>query len=423
MKVLGIQDYSMSAIRWLDQDTSVSWLRSFEALSKDGHECHALLKEHNYTGKILTPIRGVKYNFISHTLDADNITKFTDSDTDIILYNFCNYKSLQHILKTMQIRFPWALHIVRTHHECKRVLDTELLLELSKHCDNLIVSSVYDEMYIKTHCDIPCSVLPFCVEIDVNIKEEINIKDIDVVSSIGDNPVKRPVILDEIFSNLNEDNITTKNLIGLNKPDYIKQLKRGKIFLSTCYSEASGSRSLIEAIALGCYPVITKECESAYGICKELDIPFTTISVNDTLEDSVNVIKNLLKNNVKGQTKYIHTGKLETKGMISILKNAYTQFTSLTHPSFTKNVIRHLAYNLSLQYNKKKCPLTLNNDIPLKRLRKRLKEVLKKGDAVEQIDKIWVELGLPIDCLYGFKAKMNNDDFDFEKNCSWVIQQ
>jgi hypothetical protein len=43
MKIVGIQDFALSAPAWLDEGTSVSWLRAWEKLAVLGHEMVAVL--------------------------------------------------------------------------------------------------------------------------------------------------------------------------------------------------------------------------------------------------------------------------------------------------------------------------------------------------------------------------------------------
>lgn len=429
MKILGIQYYSMSALKWLDKETSVSWLRAFENF--EGHECYALLKEHNYTGKIEYPIRGVKYYFVEN-INISSITKYIiEVSPDVILYNFCNYSELADILKSMQIRFPWCLHIVRTHHECKRVLYKELVIKITENCDSMIVSNLYDKKYIKEiNPNIPCEIIPFGVNINIQINSKV-VKDIDVISSCGNNPVKRPLVLKEIFLQLDKQNFITKNLIGLHKTDYIKELQRGKIFLNTSVSEASGSRSLLEAIIAGCYPIITQECESALDICKDLGIPYTCISVNHSIDEVVKIIKEIPQNSIVNLDKihkYSDTTEINTLQNIILLW--YNQFVKLKHSNFSKNVIRKLAcdivFNCTKKENNKKLywfQKKIKKDVKdIKDLKIKLKRCLTSAQIYYCIDKIWEDCGLPIASLYGFKDKMHNDDFDFEKNCSWILE-
>lgn len=419
MKIIGIQDYPMPVTKWLDTNSSVSWLRTFESMSKN-HECYALLREHNYNESIQEPIRGINYTFSQKT-DIDSITKLSNKvNPDVIFYNFCEYKKLSEILNKMYIMYPWCLHVVRVHHESKRVLkDKSTLRGIIDNSDLIITGNKYDVEYIKSIDNkTECFIVPFGINTEDFI-ENPGFTSKKILSSSGDNPVKRLDVLNEIFMILNEKGYNTCNLIGINKKDYLERLKKGRYFLMTSTSEASGSRSLLEAINFGLYPIVTKECESALSICKEFDENYKNyISTDQSSEEAVKKIINIIESEplFPNRDRIInYSEKLESIRLETIFENLVFSFKNLHKEKYIyKNFIRKFLYDTV-----KSTGIDIKNlsDIVLN-----IKKSLKDKNLYKNIDIIWKNNNMPIDNLHGFKEKMSRSDFDVYENLKWIFK-
>nr|QBK84689.1 MAG: hypothetical protein LCDPAC01_01700 [Pithovirus LCDPAC01] len=160
MIIVGIHLYSMPAPVYLDKSTSLSWLRTFESLSKN-NKCIAFLREPNYSKTMVSPIRGVYYNFYNYTRVV-LLEKIVEIRPDVILYNACNYDQTVDLILRIKDELPSTTHIFRCHHEFRSVVSDKILKTLIKSCDISILPIESDLKYmgnVTSYC------LPFCSDI------------------------------------------------------------------------------------------------------------------------------------------------------------------------------------------------------------------------------------------------------------------
>lgn len=269
MKLIGIQDFSLSAAKWLDPATSISWLRVWEKLSTE-HEVHALVREHTTTHTMSAPIQGVTYHFS----EKDNfwnilIARLLTLDPDCIFYNCFEYQKMADVIQVYKNQRPHCLHIVRTHHQIQRCFPLSILDQVNV-ADIWIVSTVEDVAWFKQAQTIPLMfVVPFGVDGEY-FKTDTLAKTLDFVASASNNAVKQKPLLDQVFNLLKEKGYTTRNIVGVSKEVYRDVLQSAKIYITLTLSEASGSRSLLEAIFAGAYPAVFGSCSSTTAICEKV---------------------------------------------------------------------------------------------------------------------------------------------------------
>lgn len=262
MRIIGVQDFPMAAPAWLDDTTSVSWLRAFEQLAEAGHEVFAILREHNYDYKMARPIRGVRYIFTkTHEKFAQLIKEL---EPDRIMYNCCYYWRLPTLMQTVKALCPTAHHIIRTHHEVKRVLPKPLLAQVLEHADHMILSTHADwEAVAAIEPVQQHTIIPFGVDLNYyGCCASQCSKTLDFIASCSGNPVKNLPLLKSVFEELAARGYTTQNVVGMPKQQYAQRLQSARVYFSPTTSEASGSRSLLEAYASGAYPVVSAQCVS-----------------------------------------------------------------------------------------------------------------------------------------------------------------
>ncbi|WIA10884.1 hypothetical protein OEZ85_011050 [Tetradesmus obliquus] len=271
MKIAAVQDFPMAAPAWLDANTSVSWLRAFERMAAEGgHEAHAIMREHNYEYTMSRPIRGIHYVFTrGHEKFAGILHKIRP---DVVMYNNCCYARLPGLMKAVRQLLPDAVQVVRTHHEVKRVLPRPLLAEVLANADHMIVSTEADWEYISTTTPAPLqhSIIPFGVDVPYFLARPPCARTTDFSASCSGNPVKNLPLLKRVFAELASRGYTTQNILGQPREQYAQQLCSTKVYFSPSTSEASGSRSLLEAYACGAYPVVAAACASACEVVSKL---------------------------------------------------------------------------------------------------------------------------------------------------------
>lgn len=260
----------MAAPAWLDVGTSVSWLRAFERLScEQGLETHAVLREHHYDATMSAPIRGVHYTFVK---PYDKLAgSITGLQPDVVFYNNCQYAKLPQLMRQVADGAPGVRQIVRTHHEVRRVLPPALLAQVLEHADHIIVSTRADtEALAEVPLRRPYSVIPFGVDVPYYAQTAEEAKTIDFIASCSSNPVKDLPLLRSAFAILASRGFTTLNVLGRAKAEYARLMRSARVYFSPTTSEASGSRSLLEAYACGVYPVVSRTCASTCELVGKL---------------------------------------------------------------------------------------------------------------------------------------------------------
>jgi hypothetical protein len=275
MKIVGVQDFALSAPAWLDEGTSVSWLRAWEKIAAtSGHQMIAVLREHNYDVKMLRPVRGVTYWF-AKTQDK-LLSLVIEANPDIVFYNTCFYPQLPKIMQAVRLALPNCKQIVRTHHEVKRVMSDAVLQAVLANADHVIVSTQADVRHLmglqqqqQLH---HYSVVPFGVDVPYFLHARDmhgeRGKQLDILASCSCNPVKNLPLLNETFDLLQQKGLHAQNTIGQAKARYAQLLCSSRLYFAPSTSEASGSRSLLEAYACGAYPVVSASCASACEVVK-----------------------------------------------------------------------------------------------------------------------------------------------------------
>ncbi|KAF6252729.1 hypothetical protein COO60DRAFT_1643862 [Scenedesmus sp. NREL 46B-D3] len=276
MRIVGLQDFAMAAQAWLDESTSVSWLRAFERLAAEGgHEAHAVLREHTHDYYAMEqPTRGVGYVFTkAHGKRlAEAVCRLRP---DVVMYNCCYYARLPELMAVVRQQLPSAVQVVRTHHEVRRVLPRPLLAAVLANADHVIVSTDADWEYVVGSGGLPSShsVIPFGVDVPYYCCQAHAAQQaggLDFAASCSGNPVKNLPLLKAVFAELAGRGYSTCNILGQPKAQYARLLQSARVYFSTSTSEASGSRSLLEAYACGAYPVVAAECVSACEVVGKL---------------------------------------------------------------------------------------------------------------------------------------------------------
>lgn len=301
MKIVGIQDYPMPAPKWLDTTVSVTWLRAFENLADENNDMYAILEEPNYDYIMSNKLNNVKYFFTrsSRRFNESLMRYLKEIKPDIIMYNYCDYASIPNLIRIIRNVLPETQHCIRVHHGLKRVVSNRnLLLSILDLVDAIVVSTKMDleyigEVSVNRKYDKKMFIVPFGVDIKyMKYTKNTKFKSIDVVSSSSSNPVKNLETLNKIFNELNKRGYSTRNVLGESKESYRDVLNSSKIFISLSNSEASGSRSLIEAISCGLYPVVNKDCESACEVISKLG--GISIDIGSNINDIVEMIEKLI---------------------------------------------------------------------------------------------------------------------------------
>ena len=232
--IVGYHDYAMSAPLVLDNSTSLSWLRSFEKIS-DQANCHAVLREPNYTRSIEGKIRGVSYSFIEGHL-SNHLEAIAQIKPDVIMLNICWYSQSIELIERLKDMFPKAKIIGRLHHDYKYLCDQKHPIDdfISK-VHELVVPTQYALKQIQQNhkLRIPFHVLGFGV--DVNFFSEFadqKKRTVKAVSAIGPNPTKNHELLNYIFSELRDQGFKASNLQGLTKTEFRKSLAEAEYFFS-----------------------------------------------------------------------------------------------------------------------------------------------------------------------------------------------
>lgn len=419
MLFIGIQDYPMPAAKWLDAATSVSWLKAFEKLAANGHVCHAILQEHHVSYHMSAPIRGVYYHFFNKEINEneDVFSIIHNLKPDVLMYNCCGYNKVLKLLSRMQSILPACKHILRTHHEVKRVMPLELAARICMLADGIIVSTQHDIDYIQSLgiTSPTLSLCPFGVDIAYFGETTALSRDIDVSASCSLNPVKNGPLLAKVFEIMKQRGKNVVNILGQSPEVYRNTLQRSKVYFAPTLSEASGSRSLLEAITAGAYPVCSAECESTMDLIKLYNGTFVSTE-KDTIETICNILEDCLENkriSWKQPTQdnmEIHSDDSEITTLINIL-SIHDEYKSQTPVhSIINTLCTRLGYQSDDMYEK------ITKTIEFCRDRS------KKAFISEIISKEWEKLGLPLKYQWGFLDKIGNSSFNLLKELEWVIK-
>jgi len=255
MIILGMQEYSMPIAKWLNKNTSVSWLRAFEQLKNV--ECHALLCTDEKSCEITQD--NICYHFIQINQSAnvwfENISKIKPNK---ILSNFFPSNLLDIVFEQVSENLPTTELIIRLHSEPKinfRYSEKSLM-----YADILILSMEHQIKEITDNynynSNMQFKVIPFGFD-DTFFFNTDKPKIIDVIT-IADpsRNFKNYPLVEKVLQRLRLNNISSENIGGLNKNELLDKLSGAKVIYYPSLIEASGGRTFLESIAVGCYPIV-----------------------------------------------------------------------------------------------------------------------------------------------------------------------
>lgn len=420
MIIVGLQDFAMTAAKWLDAGTSVSWIRALEKLAEEGHTCYAILREHHVSYEMTVPIRGVHYHFTNKDfVDDDKVcSNLQNLRPDVILYNCCWYEKVPALLTCMQILLPDCRHILRTHHEVKRVLPPILASKICALTDGLIMSTQHDIEYIYslgiTHPII--YLCPFGVEAAYFYcnNNPCSQRDIDVCASCSANPIKNGSLLSNVFAEMKTRGFNVLNVVGQALDKYRDILQHSKVYFAPTLSEASGSRSMLEAIAAGAYPVCVSECESTTDLVNHYN--GTVIS---SMDNNIITICDILEKciSISHSWKYpeLEDMKKHTEGTeISTLKDVLLVSDVL----YSSTPVRAIIDALCLQF----CIPMMDAHDKLKKAMTLCCDYAVKITVESVISEQWEQNGLASQYKFGFLEKLGNPSFNLIRELKWVIK-
>lgn len=259
---VGLHDHANSATRWLDSQSSYTWLRAFER-TKDILPI-AFVRERQSNNNLEAPVRGVHYRF-----RKSGITKWVDDivseNPSLVLYNICYYADGLPALKRLRAALPDAVHVIRIHHQVNYLAAHTGFREFLNACDVAIAPTEGQGGDVrKLGFSGPVYALPFGVNLEV-MRRERKVwaeRDIDLASATNHHPARNIRLVNAVYAILRQRGRRVENLLGFSSGELAKRLGNTKFFWQSSLTEASGSRILPEAIAAGCYPVVLAECRT-----------------------------------------------------------------------------------------------------------------------------------------------------------------
>lgn len=425
MIIVGLQDFAMPAAKWLDAGTSLSFIRALEQLAEVGYTCHAILREHHISYQMTAPVRGVYYHFTNKNFtEDDNVHNHLQNlRPDIVLYNCCWYDKVPELLNLMQILLPDCCHILRTHHEVRRVLPPNLATQVCALTDGLIMSTQHDINYIHSlgikHPKI--YLCPFGVDVAYfgSINNHSPQRDIDVSASCSANPIKNGPLLVKVFDTMKMRGFKVLNVVGETTDKYRETLQKSKVYFAPTLSEASGSRSLLEAIAAGAYPVCIDECLSTVDLVNHYNGTVVSSTKNDVeaicdvLEKCIVSMSHSWKQPSPTDMKQ-HTEEVEISKLQDIL--LHTDVLSALTP--VRIIIDVLCSKFGIQttdvHEKLKMVIMLCGECdPVARI-----------TVARIISEQWEKIGLPPQYQFGFLEKIRDPSYSFNliRELKWMIK-
>lgn len=275
MKWVGIHDHANTAVRWVDRESSYTWLRAFEMFSEG--QAVAYLREPNYDHDIEHAVENIRYRFRTKPISSWYGDVIREAP-DLILYNLCYYSDAKRSVGAIAKALPNTTHVIRIHHDVNYLKDQPGYVDCLMACDVAIAPT---EKQVKTLRSIgfqgEIHVLPFGVDINRFQRSSIALaeRNIDIACSTNQHPARNLPVVRGVLKKLQEKGLRAENLIGLKRDDLVERLGRTKFFWQTALTEASGSRILPEAIAAGCIPIVMKECQTTHDLISGLNIGYS----------------------------------------------------------------------------------------------------------------------------------------------------
>jgi len=277
-KWLGIHDHPDTAVKWLDDQVSYTWLRTFERAPDI--ETVAFLREPHYDRDIPNPIRNVTYRFRSTSL-SEWIDAIAQEEPSLILYNLCDYAVGAKAMQRLRCLLPNTKHVLRIHHFVPYLAAQNGFIETVRSCDFAIAPT--DGQRLPLQC-LGFQGTPYALPFGVNVSAmksyalPFEQRDIDLACATNSHPARNLEIVQQTLAILCSKGINAQNFTDLAPSELGRRFGRSKIFWQTSLTEASGSRVLPEAMAAGCYPLVFDECpttrlliqQHGYGIARHL---------------------------------------------------------------------------------------------------------------------------------------------------------
>jgi glycosyltransferase involved in cell wall biosynthesis len=286
----------MKKSAWLNPNISLSWIRALEKMStnipeftkKDNIECYALICEHDENS--IEQERNITYVFLKKNQSVEAwINVIVKLNPDIIFYNvfpgslgiqLSKYFKLNHTIPVRQI--------MRLHTEPKIAFRNSP--EMLKYVDEVICSVSTQQKFIKNAGFVgKIHTISFGVDVEFfkynqppshgnqnsnqnsDQNSDQNKKDIDFISSVdGNRTFKNAELVKEVFVELEKLGYTTKNVLGCSKEQLRNIFYRAKVIYNPSLIEASGGRTLLEAMSCGVVPIVDSESETCCYIIKRL---------------------------------------------------------------------------------------------------------------------------------------------------------
>ncbi len=264
MKILGIQEYSMCSSKWLDKDSSISWLRAFEELvaQDPNNECHALLCEPTMTSNEGLLHDGIMYHFVKVNKAASVwISKIKEISPDVILTTCFPGPLLDSLLQQVSVLLPStkvAMRLPLSPLYSFRSSHTSLA-----NVDTVIVPMEFHEMELRNNFDVTSDTevvtIPFGADSShfTVVKGEGQTKTVDVFTVTDPTSnFKNFALVNAVSKKLTEKGYIVENLRWLNKQKRLQKMRTGKVIYCPSLVEASGGSVLIEGVFAGLYPIV-----------------------------------------------------------------------------------------------------------------------------------------------------------------------
>ena len=270
--IVGFLQYSLSKEQWLSENTSMSWLRILELLSKLGYETHAVCEENS--GGSYCEHNGVKYHFLPRSTKPEIwINKIEKLSPNLLFVNNCPTPWHTGEVLTKYFKNKGVKQVLRNHFEPSTAFrnSKDHTTLIPNNVDHIISSFDihYDFLSKNFHIENQnFSHCPFCINTFVEPIPNSE-KDFDFMSSsCPTRSLKNGELVTEVFDILKSDGYTAINPHSINRQDFHNYLKRGKVFYFPSLTEGTG-RSLLEAVAFGQTPVVDSFCQTTCYIAKQ----------------------------------------------------------------------------------------------------------------------------------------------------------
>lgn len=275
-KIIGVHDHAVSKSKWLDKNSSYTWLRAFEEILLQ--EKIAILATNEPEEVLRDEVNNVKTYFKNKNFSEWAKLLIAESP-DVILFNICYYSRWVDCVNDLKKRLPKSQLIARVHHDVRYLSQHEGFFEFIEQMDKVIVPNEQQKNYLNRFINIKYEVLPFAANLSISEREIDNWLDrLDLVSTANQHPARNLRLIQLLFWRLRLRGYKCQNLQNLSRRRFHEKLYTARYFLLPALTEASGSRVLIEALKANCRPIVFLECLSAVELLEELNVPYVGVS-------------------------------------------------------------------------------------------------------------------------------------------------